>query len=253
MPRAPSACRPPRSSPSASSANTATWGSGDSSRISLQAVDVSVHRGEEALAEQCLLPAAGSAVPRARGHERVVRRVVVTERPLHSSEVHARERSHPHVADGLGLLDREAEARRAGLVVTGLTLRPTQRRLLIRLGLEVAAATRHRDRAFQVSHGVVEPSFEPGQLAEHRLTARVEPRVVDHREATLDLAAKLDRASPIGGRRRRAQREQRVRRAVPRRPVVAVESAGLRGELDRLREVTLVRDDVREVVQALRL
>ncbi len=146
-----------------------------------QAVGVSVHRGEETLAEHRLFTAARGAVPRARRRERVTSGVVVTEGALNSSEVHTGQGRHPDVADGLGLLDREAKARRAGLVVAGLALRPTQRRDLVSLGLQVAAGA--RDTAIARSRCVTASSNRPSSRASSPSMAS--PRAWSHGSSTI--------------------------------------------------------------------
>ena len=69
-----------------------------------------VERGEQAVAERGLLATAGGAVPRGRRLERGPRRGVLPERAQDAAEVDAGERGQPHVAGGLGLVDRELRA-----------------------------------------------------------------------------------------------------------------------------------------------
>ena len=91
------------------------------------------------------------------------------------------ERRHAHVAGGLGLVDREFEGGRAGLVVAGLALGPAEAGSLVGLGLQEAEASRRLRGAAEVDDGVVEAVLDAGQLAEHRVAANVQPRVVDAR------------------------------------------------------------------------
>ena len=71
------------------------------------------------------------------------------------------------------------------LVVAGLALRAAEARHLVGLGLEEAEPPRRLGRPAEVADGVVEAVLEAGQLAEHRVAADVQPRVVDRREPAL--------------------------------------------------------------------
>ena len=73
-----------------------------------------VERRQQALAERGLLAAAGGAVPRGRRLERRPRRRDPAERAQDAAEVDPGERRQPHVAGGLGLLDRELQRGGAG-------------------------------------------------------------------------------------------------------------------------------------------
>ena len=101
--------------------------------------------------------------------------------------------------------------------------------------------------------GVVEAMLEPRQLAEHRVAADVQPRVVDGAQPVLDLVAGGGGALAVAGRDRGARRRTaRSRpgptgRSSPRRALAAV------GQLQRLLPLAVVRDDVGEVVVAARL
>ena len=108
--------------------------------------------------------------------------------------MHPGERGHAHVAGRLGLLDRELEGGRAGVVVAGLALGPSEAGQLVRLGLQEAEPSRRLGGAADVDDGVVEPVLEAGELAEHRVAADVQPRVVDRPRAS---AATWSRASTL--------------------------------------------------------
>ena len=66
------------------------------------------------------------------------------------------------------------------------------------------------------SDGVVEAMLDAGQLAEHRVAADVEPRVVDRLQPVLDLVARRGGAHAVAGRDRGAGGEEPVRGLVPR-------------------------------------
>ncbi len=137
-----------------------------------------VHGGQQALAERGLFPTAGFPVPGGRGFECCPCRRDLAERPQDPTQVHPRQRRKPHVPDGLRLVDRESQGRRAGLVVARLALRTSEAHDLVGLGLLEAELSRSFRSATDVPDGIVEPSLEPGQLAQHRLAADVQPRVV---------------------------------------------------------------------------
>ena len=132
-------------------------------------------------------PPPAAAVPRGRRFERRSRLVVLSERAQDPAEVDAGERRQAHVAGGFGLVDRELQRGGAGVVVTGLALRPSEAGDLVRLGLQEAETTRRLRRATEVDDGIVEPVLRAGQLAEHRVAADVQPRVVDASQPVLDL------------------------------------------------------------------
>ena len=138
-----------------------------------------VHGGQQALAERGLLSTAGVAVPGGRGFECRPRWRDLSERTQNPTQMYLGERGQPHVAGGLGLVDRELQGGRAGVVVAGLALRSTKTRELVRLGLLEAELSRSFRCATEVEDGIVEPVLEPGQLAEDRFAANVQPRVLD--------------------------------------------------------------------------
>ena len=113
--------------------------------------------------------------------------------------MHARERRQADVAGRLGLLDRELQRRRARLVVAGLALRAAEARQLVGLGLQEAEPPRRLGRPAEVGDGVVEAVLDAGELAEHRVAADVEPRVVDDAQPALDLVARLGGARAVAG------------------------------------------------------
>ena len=119
----------------------------------------------------------------------------------------AGERRQPHVAGRFGLLDRELQRGGAGLVVTGLALRTPEAGELVGLRLQEAEPSRRLRRTTDVEDGIVEPMLDAGELAEHRVAANVEPRVVDHAAAS----ARPDRAP------RRRARDHRPRSRPGRR------------------------------------
>ena len=85
------------------------------------------------------------------------------------------------------------------LVVAGLALRAPEAGELVRLRLQEAEPSRRLRRAPEVEDGVVEAVLDPGQLAEHRVAADVEPRVVDGLEPVLDLIARGGGALAVAG------------------------------------------------------
>src|SRR5204863_1124316 len=180
-----------------------------------------VKRRQQALAERGLLAAPGSAVPGRRRLQRRPRLRDPAERPRNAAEMHARERRQAHVAGRLGLLDRERERRRTADVVARLTLRATDAGELIGLGLQEAEASGGRRRGSEVADGIVEAVLDPGELAEDRVEANVQPWIVDGLQAVLDPLARGDGTLAVGGRDRRARREELVCGLVPR-PVQAV-------------------------------
>ena len=82
------------------------------------------------------------------------------------------------------------------VVVTGLALRSSEAGQLVRLRLQEAETSRRLRGATDVEDGVVEPVLDAGQLAEHRVAANVQPRVVDRSQPVLDLIASLDARAP---------------------------------------------------------
>ena len=113
--------------------------------------------------------------------------------------MHARERGEAHVAGRLGLRDRSLQRRRTGLVVAGLALRPAEARELVGLGLREPEPARGRRRAADVVDGVVEAVLDARELAEHRVAAHVQPRVVDLLEPVLDFVARVSGALDVAG------------------------------------------------------
>ena len=101
-----------------------------------------VHGGQQALAERGLLSTAGFAVPRGRGFECRPRWRDLSERTQNPTQMDPGERRQPHVAGGLGLVDRELQGGRASVVVAGLALRSAKTRDLVRLGLLEAELSR---------------------------------------------------------------------------------------------------------------
>ena len=140
------------------------------------------------------------------------------------------------------------------VVVAGLALRASEARELVGLGLLEAEPSRRLRRATDVEDGVVEPVLEPGQLAEHRVAADVQPRVVDLPAASARPGRRPRRcALAVTGRDRGSGGEQPVRGLVPRPVQPVVERAAAIGQLHRSTELAVVRDDVGEVVAAARL
>ena len=102
--------------------------------------------------------------------------------------------------------------------------------------------------------GVVEAVLDAGQLAEHRVAADVQPRVVDDARASAATWSRASRgARAVAGRDRGAGGEERVRGLVPRPVEPVVERAAAVGERQRLLPLAVVRHDVGEVVGAARL
>ena len=130
--------------------------------------------------------------------------------------MHPGERRQAHVAGRLGLLDRELQRGGAGRVVAGLALRAPEAGELVGLGLQEAEPPRRLGRAADVQDGIVEAVLDPGQLAEHRVAADVEPRVVDRPQPVLDLIARRGGARAVAGRDRGPGGEEPVRGLVPR-------------------------------------
>ena len=126
------------------------------------------------------------------------------------------ERRQAHIAGGLGLVDREFEGGGTGVVVAGLALRASETGELVRLGLPEAETSRRVRGATEVDDGVVEPVLDAGQLAEHRVAAHVEPRVVDRSQPVLDLIDGLDAALLVAGGDRGPGGEEPVRGLIPR-------------------------------------
>ena len=146
-----------------------------------------------------------------------------------------------------------SQRRGAGLVVAGLALRASEAGELVRLGLQEAEPAGRLGGATDVRDGIVEAVLEARQLAEHRVAADVQPRVVDDAQPVLDLVAGVERRARVAGRDRGAGGEERVRGLVPRPVEPVVELAGAGGQLQRLLPLAVVRDDVGEVVGAARL
>jgi hypothetical protein len=139
----------------------------------------SVDGGQQAFAEQGLFPAARLPVPGGCRFEGRSRRSGLAERAQGPAQVHPGQRRKPDVAGGVGPLDRELQGCRADRVVTRLALRTSQTHDLVGLGLLEAERSRAFRCAADVHDGLVEPPLQPGQLAEHRLAAHVQPRVGD--------------------------------------------------------------------------
>ena len=163
------------------------------------------------------------------------------------------ERRQAYITGGLGLVDRELQGGRTGVVVTGLALRSSETGQLVRLGLQKAETSRCLRGATDVEDGVVEPVLDAGQLAEHRVAANVQPRVVDRSQPVLDVVASVDAALLVTGRDRGSGGEEPVRGLIPRPVQPVVESSTAIGQLHRLAELAVMRHDVGEVVTAARL
>ena len=101
--------------------------------------------------------------------------------------MHPREGGQADVPGRLGLLDRDCERGGAVLVVPRLALRAAEARELVGLRLREAEPARRLRRLAEVTDGIVEPELDPRELAEHRVAADVQPRVVDELEPVLDL------------------------------------------------------------------
>ena len=158
-----------------------------------------VHRGEQAFAERGLFATAGGAVPRRRRFECRPRLGDSAERPQDAPEVNPGERRQPHVTGRLGLVDRQSEGGGASVVVAGLALRSSETGQLVRLGLPEAETSRRLRGATEVDDGIVEPVLDAGQLAEHRVAANVQPRVVDRSQPVLDVIDSVDAALLVAG------------------------------------------------------
>ena len=105
------------------------------------------------------------------------------------------ERGQPHIAGGLGLVDRLLQCGRGLGVVTGLALRSTETEDLIRLGLQKPETPRGLRCVTDVEHGVVESLLDPGEFAEHGVATNVQPWVLDRPQPMLDLMGCLDAAA----------------------------------------------------------
>ena len=101
--------------------------------------------------------------------------------------------------------------------------------------------------------GFVEPVLQPGQFAEDRLAANVQPRVLDQPQPALHLVSGLDTARLVARGDRRSGCEQRVRRLVPRSVQGVVDGAASIGQLHRSTELTVMGHDIGQVVGAARL
>ena len=178
---------------SASRAKTSTWASSlrrASSRIATRRSSAPGRPSSASIAASRHSPSAAcSPPPAARCHavaasSAVSRSCALPERTEHSPEVNAGECGQADVAGGFGLVDRELQGGGAGLVVAGLALRSSETGDLVRLGLPKAEALRGLGGTTDVEDGVVEPMLDAGELAEHRVAANVEPRVVDRWRAS---------------------------------------------------------------------
>ena len=98
----------------------------------------------------------------------------------------------------------------APAVVPGLALGAAQARRLVGLGLEEAEPAGRLGGAGDVRDGLVEAALESRQLAEHRLAADVQPRVLDDAQPAFDLVAGASGALDVAGRDRGARGEERV-------------------------------------------
>ena len=242
---------------SASRAKTSTWASSlrrASSRIATrrssapETRSAASMRGQQALAERGLFSAAGGAVPRGRRFECRPRSRDLSERTQDAPEMDPGERRQAYITGGFGLVDRELQGGRTGVVVTGLALRSSETGELVRLRLQEAETSRRLRGATDVEDGVVEPVLDAGQLAEHRVAANVQPRVVDRSQPVLDVIASLDAALLVTGGDRGSGGEQPVRGLIPRPVQPVVERATAIGQLHRLAELAVMRHDVGEVV-----
>ena len=190
------------------------------------------------------------SVPGTGGFECLAGPATMSGRPQHTTQVHPSERRQPYVAGGLGLVDRELQGGRAGVVVPGLALGPTQARDLVCLGLLEPEMSRPVSGAADVVDRVVEAMLEPGQLAEHRLAADVEPRVLDRPEPALHPVHGVDAADLVSRSCRRPGGEQAVRDLVPRPLHGVVDGPAAISQLQRGTELSVVGDDVGEVIAA---
>src|SRR4051794_15217233 len=140
-------------------------------------------------------------------------------------QVNPGERRQADVAGGFSLLDRELQRAGTGRVVTGLALRSSEAGELVCLGLQEAEAARRFGCSTDVKDGVVEAMLDPGQLAEHRVAADMEPRVVEFLQPALDLVASLDGARVVTGGDGGPGGEEPVRGLIPRSVEPLVERA----------------------------
>ena len=210
---------------SASRAKTST-GASSSSRASsrmrhetfLGAWDLvrGVQGGQQALAERGLLAAAGVAVPRSRGFEGRPRLRDLSDRTQNPAQMDPGERRQAHIAGGLRLVDRELQG-------GGASCRSRRPGTALDQGsmtwyASVCWKPSRRERcgcATEVEDGIVEPVLDPGQFAEHRVAANVQPRVVHRSQPALDLVGGLDAALVVAGGDRRSGGEERSSRPGP--------------------------------------
>ena len=118
-------------------------------------------------------------MPRGRGFERCSRLRDLPDGTQNPTQMDLAECREPHVAGGLGLVDRELQGGGAGVVVAGLALRSAEIRELVGLGLLEAQLSRSFRSPAEVEDGFVEPVLEPGQLAEDRFASNLKPGVLD--------------------------------------------------------------------------
>ena len=95
--------------------------------------------------------------------------------------------------------------------------------------------------------------LDTGQLAEHRVAADVQPRVVDAVQPVLDLVTGFGGASAVAGRDRGPGGEERVGRLIPGPIEPVVELPAARRQLERVLPLAVMRHDVGEVVATARL
>ena len=157
-----------------------------------------------------------------------------------AAEMNPAKGGESHVADRLGLRDAELQRGHPLLVTTSLALRAAEARHLVGLGLLEAEPSRGLCRAADVSDGVAEAMLDAGELAEHRIAADPEPRVVDELQPALDLVARLERGAEITGRDRGSGGEQRVGGLVPWPVQVRVELLAACGQLERPAPLSLM-------------
>ena len=149
-------------------------------------------------------PPPACAVPRGRRLERRPRPRRLPERAQDPPEVHPGERRQAHVAGGLGLVDRELQRGRAGRRSRRPGTAPGRGSTTWYASVCRKPSRPRRLRgATEVDDGVVEPVLDPGQLAEHRLAADVQPRVVDRAQPVLRPDRAPRRCAP--GRRPRSR------------------------------------------------
>ena len=158
-----------------------------------------VHGGEEASAEGGLFASFSGAMPRGRRFERRARFRDLSECPQDAPEVNPGERRQPYITGGLGLVDRPLQGGGTGVVVTGLALRSSEAGQLVCLGLPEAETLRCFRGASEVGDGIVEPVLDAGQLTENRVTANVQPRVVDGSQPVLHVIDSVDAALLVVG------------------------------------------------------